>query len=89
MPSDRPELNPDLIVELNQATQDVLAKVRTQAVVDAVMVVRLSQQIVAYHSDNAVYVEKMWETVLLLAKVVERQGEQELATRLRAIAARR
>jgi len=86
--SDPTPLNPDLIVELNQATNDVLAKLRTQAVVDRGTVVRLSQQIVAYHSDGA-YVQKMWETVRALADVVEREGELELAARLRSIAARR
>ena len=78
--------DPDLILELNRVTGEVLANT---AVVDRVTVVRLIQQMMLLRPDDPTYPPRMWENVLSLAAVLESQGRADLAGRLRSIAARR
>ena len=78
--------DPDLILELNRVTGEVLANT---AVVDRVTVVRLIQQMMLLRPDDPTYLPRMWENVLSLADALESQGRADLAVRLRSIAARR
>ncbi len=81
--------DPDLILELNRVTEEVLATLRNTAVVDRVTVVRLIQQMMLLRPDDPTYLPRMWENVLSLADALESQGRADLAVRLRSIAARR
>jgi len=81
--------DPDLILELNRVTGEVLATLRNTAVVDRVTVVRLIQQMMLLRPDDPPCPPRMWENVLSLADVLESQGRADLAVRLRSIAARR
>lgn len=81
--------DPDLILELNRVTEEVLATLRSTAVVDRVTVVRLIQQMMLLRPDDPTYPPRMWENVLSLADALESQGRADLAVRLRSIAARR
>ncbi|PYS19238.1 MAG: hypothetical protein DMG11_31950 [Acidobacteria bacterium] len=81
--------DPDLILELNRVTEEVLATLRNTAVVDRVTVVRLIQQMMLLRPDDPTYAPRMWENVLSLADALESQGRADLAVRLRSIAARR
>ena len=81
--------DPDLILELNRVTEEVLATLRNTAVVDRVTVVRLIQQMMLLRPDDPTYPPRMWENVLSLVDVLESQGRADLAVRLRSIAARR
>ena len=89
MSSQPPPPDPDLILELNRVTEEVLATLWNTTVVDRVTVVRLIQQMMLLHPDNSTYPPRMWENVLSLAEVLESQGRADFAVRLRSIAARR
>ena len=87
MPMD--PLNEGELIELNDVTTEVLARLRQLRVIDKVTVVRGRQHLAfVIHPGDASYLQKLLDHILGLADLVESCGELPLAVKLRSIVER-